>query len=93
MVCPSATTRAIMPSPACTRLLPELTQVGTVSSNIAGSSSHASRLASQKARGKVAASSGAPASGAAANSSSTKLSSLRRSASGSSRAAATNSAG
>ena len=64
--------------PAPTRALVVLTQDGSRSANIAGSSSQGSRLASHQARGKVAASSGAPCSGAAANSSSTKPSSLRR---------------
>ena len=80
--------RAIVPRPAPTRALVVLTHGGSWSANIAGSSSHGSRLASQNARGNVADSSGAPCAGAAANSSSTKPSSLRRRLSGSSRAAA-----
>ena len=83
----------MVPSPAPTRGLAVFTQAGSGPSNMPGSSSQGSRFTSQKTRGKVAASSGAPCSGAAANSSSTKPSSDRRRASGSSRAAATKSAG
>ena len=48
----------MVPRPAPTRALVVLTQDGSPSANIAGSSSHGSRLASHQARGKVAASSG-----------------------------------